>query len=182
MTRYVAFVRAINVPGHALIKMRDLCEAFHAAGCRNARSFIQSGNVIFDTRAADTAPLFRKIHSKVRALAGAEPHIVYRSLADLDTLVRAQPFNGLEDDRSLKLYVVFLAARPSKRPRYPIEDARERLEAIGRIGLDVLLVSRRKPSGMFGFPNAFVEQACGVPATSRNWNTVRKILERASAA
>jgi uncharacterized protein (DUF1697 family) len=181
MTRYVAFLRAINVRGHALIAMTDLCAAFESAGCRNATSFIQSGNVIFDSGAADTAPLFRRVHRKVRALAGGEPEIVYRSLGDLEALARAKPFDGLEDDRLLKLYVVLLAAKPVKRPRLPLEDAKERLEVIGRTGLDVLLVSRRKPSGMYGFPNAFVEQAYGVPATSRNWNTVRRILERARA-
>ena len=179
MTRYVAFLRAINVRGHALVKMTDLCAAFQSAGCKHATSFIQSGNVIFDSAATDTAPLFRKILGTVRALAGGDPQIVYRSVDDLEALVRTKPFDGLEDDRLLKLYVVFLAAKPSKRPRLPIEDAKERLEAIARTGLDVLLVSRRKPSGMYGFPNAFVEQAFGVPATSRNWNTVRKILERA---
>jgi uncharacterized protein (DUF1697 family) len=179
MTRYVAFLRAINVRGHALVKMTDLCAAFQSAGCKNATSFIQSGNVIFDSATTDTTPLFRKIHSKVRALAGGDPQIVYRSVDDLEALARTNPFDGLEGDRLLKLYVVFLAAKPSKRPRLPIEDAKERLEAIGRTGLDVMLVSRRKPSGMYGFPNAFVEQAFGVPATSRNWNTVRKILERA---
>ena len=180
MTRYVAFLRAINVRGHALVKMTDLCAAFQSAGCRNATSFIQSGNLIFDAATTDTAPLFRKIHGKVRALAGGDPQIVYRTVDALGALARTNPFDGFEDDRLLKLYVVFLAAKPSKRPRLPIEDTKERLEAIGRKGLDVLLVSRRKPSGMYGFPNAFVEQLYGVPATSRNWNTVKKLIERST--
>jgi uncharacterized protein (DUF1697 family) len=180
MTRYVAFLRAINVRGHALVKMTDLCAAFQSAGCRNATSFIQSGNVIFDSTTAETAPLFRKIHGKVRALAGGDPQIVYRTVDALEALARTNPFDGLEDDRLLKQYVVFLAANPSKRPRLPIEDTKERLEAIGRKRLDVLVVSRRKPNGMYGFPNAFVEQAYGAPATSRNWNTVKKLIHRAT--
>jgi uncharacterized protein (DUF1697 family) len=180
MTRYVAFLRAINVRGHALVKMTDLCAAFQSAGCRNATSFIQSGNVIFDSTTTDTALLFRKIHGKVRALAGGDPQIVYRTVDALEALARTNPFDGLEDDRLLKLYVVFLAANPSKRPRLPIEDTKERLEAIGRKRLDVLVVSRRKPNGMYGFPNAFVEQAYGATATSRNWNTVKKLIHRAT--
>ena len=180
MMRYVAFVRAINVRGHPLIAMPELCAAFQSAGCRNATTFIQTGNVIFDTAMTDPAPLFRKIHNRVRALSAVEPEIVYRSVSDLDGLARTAPFKGLEEDRSVKLYVVFLAAKPSKRPRLPLEDAKERLDVIGRSGLDVLLVSRRKPNGMYGFPNAFVEQAFGVPATSRNWNTVKKLLDRAT--
>jgi uncharacterized protein (DUF1697 family) len=180
MTRYVAFLRAINVRGHPRITMSDLCAAFQSAGCRNTSTFIQSGNVIFDTPTTDPASLFRKIHKSVRGLSAAEAEIVYRSVGDLERLARMGPFKGLEEDRSLKLYVVFLAAKPSKRPRLPLDGAKERLAVIGRTGLDVLLVSRRKPSGMYGFPNAFVEQAFGVRATSRNWNTVKKLLDRAT--
>ena len=44
--------------------------------------------------------------------------------------------------------------------------------------VDVLVVSRRKPSGFYGFPNSFVEKKLGAPATSRNWSTIRKIAER----
>ena len=44
-------------------------------------------------------------------------------------------------------------------------------------GLDVV-VSRRKPSGFYGFPNSFAEKKIGAPATSRNWSTIKKIEER----
>ena len=180
MTRYVAFLRAINVRGHALIKMADLCAAFESAGCRDVWSYIQSGNVVFATKAVDPATLFAEIHRAIRALSGADPEIVYRSLDGLETLTRANPFDGLDDDRTLKRYVVFLSSKPAKRPRLPLDNPKECLEIIGVSRRDVLLVSRRKPSGMYGFPNAFVEEAFGVPATSRNWNTVRKIVEKAS--
>jgi hypothetical protein len=44
---------------------------------------------------------------------------------------------------------------------------------------DVFIVSRRKPNGMYGFPNNFIEQGLGVSATSRNWTTITRIVERA---
>ena len=47
MTRYVAFLRAINVAGHARVEMSRLCDVFTRAGCVNAQTYIQSGNVIF---------------------------------------------------------------------------------------------------------------------------------------
>jgi uncharacterized protein (DUF1697 family) len=178
MIRYVAFLRAINVAGHAIIKMTDLRDAFSAAGCKNTTTFIQSGNVIFDA-SGDPAALFRKIKTKVCGLAGGEAEIVYRTIDDLASLARAAPFKGLETDRTLKLYVTFLATKPEKKPTFPVVDAKEGLEAIGMKGLDVLLVSRRKPNGFYGFPNALIEKTYGVSGTSRNWNTVTKILARA---
>lgn len=80
-----------------------------------------------------------------------------------------------------KLYVVFLSRKPTKRPRLPLVSLPERLTVLARHGSEVLLVSGRKPNGFYGFPNALVEQAFGVPATTRNWSTVRKLaalLER----
>jgi uncharacterized protein (DUF1697 family) len=177
-TRYAAFLRAINVRGHAIIRMTDLCAAFDAAGCRNVRSFIQSGNIVFEAAASDHEALFKRVRRTVRDLTGGEPGIVYRRISALEALARTKPFDGLEGDRSLKLYAVFLAAKPRVTPAFPVIDSKERLEAIGMNGLDVLLVSRRKPSGMYGFPNNFIEKVLGVAATSRNWSTVTKLLER----
>ena len=68
--RHVAFIRAINVAGHAVVKMDRVRDAFAAAGCRNVRSYIQSGNVLFDAPGA-TATLFKMVRAKIGALIGA---------------------------------------------------------------------------------------------------------------
>jgi len=177
-TRYVAFLRAINVRGHTMITMPELCAAFAAAGCGNVSSYIQSGNVLFDA-AGDRAALLTRVKARVRALAGGEPGIVFRTVRELEATARAAPFGALADDKAIKLYVVFLAERPTKKPRLPIVDAKERLEFVGMHALQAFVVSRRKPSGIYGFPNSFIENELGVAATSRNWSTVRKILDRA---
>jgi len=178
-TRYVAFLRAINVRGHAQIAMSDLCTAFAGAGCRKVSSYIQSGNVLFETAARDSDLLFAKITARVRALSGAEPGIVFRSIRELDAAARAAPFTALAGDKTIKLYVVFLAERAQRKPALPIVDEKERLELVGVHGAHAYVVSRRKPNTlMYGFPNSFVENALGVAATSRNWSTVSKILAR----
>jgi uncharacterized protein (DUF1697 family) len=175
---YVAFLRAINVRGHAMITMRELCQAFAAAGCRNVSTYIQSGNVLFETAAQDPAALFAKVKARVRTLAGGEPGIMFRSIREIRAVARAAPFAALASDTSIKLYVVFLAEQARARPRLPIVDEKERLELVSLHTGHAFVVSRRKPSGMYGFPNSFVEKALGVAATSRNWNTVTRILAR----
>ena len=178
MTRYVAFLRAINVAGHARVDMPRLCRVFARAGCRNVRSYIQSGNVIFETDEEDCAALFQSIRTKVRGLTGEQSSVIFRSARQIHALVKAAPFKAYEDDRTLKLYAVYLAQKPHRVPPFPWEDQQERLEAIGIKGLDVLVVSRRKePRLFYGFPNSFVEKMLDVPATSRNWSTIRKIGE-----
>jgi uncharacterized protein (DUF1697 family) len=181
VTRYVAFLRAINVPGHAIIRMPQLCTAFEAAGCRHVTSFSSAGNVLFETAAPDRDALFRKITARVRALAGGVPSIVFRTMRELDAAAHAAPFAALVDDKAIKLYVVFLAERSKRKPMLPIVDEKERLELVAVHGAHAYVVSRRKPNTlMYGFPNSFVENALGVAATSRNWSTVSKILARAT--
>jgi uncharacterized protein (DUF1697 family) len=159
--------------------MPDLCAAFEGAGCRNVSSYIQSGNVLFETATRDAAALFAKVRARVRALSGAEPSIVFRTMSELDAAARAAPFGALADDKTIKLYVVFLAERAKRKPTLPIIDQKERLELVGVRGAHAYVVSRRKPNTMmYGFPNSFVENALGVAATSRNWSTVSKILAR----
>lgn len=58
MTKYIAFLRAINVAGHATVKMTDLNRAFVSAGGKNVRTVIQSGNVLFE--AADASAIFEE--------------------------------------------------------------------------------------------------------------------------
>jgi uncharacterized protein (DUF1697 family) len=174
-TRHVAFLRAINVAGHPTIRMTDLCRAFESAGCRNVRSVIQSGNVLFEADRGAEA-LLARVKARVRAFTRAEPVIVTRTMTELERVVRGAPFGALAGDRALKLYVVFLAASPRRRPRLPQHDEKERLELVGISGRHAFVVSHRKPGGMYGFPNQFVEDALGVAATSRNWTTVNRIL------
>jgi uncharacterized protein (DUF1697 family) len=169
-------MRAINVGGRAIVKMTALSEAFAAAGCSGVRTYIQSGNVIFESR-QEPAALFQKIRVRLRDLLGAEPGVVFRTVEELERMVRSAPFKDFEQEPGLKLYAVFLSEPPRRKPRFPLVSSAERLEAVKMKNLDVFVVSRRKKSGFYGFPNNFVEKELGVSATSRNWSTVSRIVQ-----
>ena len=177
MTQYVAFLRAINVGGHAIVKMTDLRDAFVAAGCGDVRTFIASGNVVFASAGKGTAALFQRIRSRLRTLLGAEPQVLFRTVRALERLVKAAPFKRFEAERDAKLYVTFLARKAKSIPKLPLRSSKEALEVFALEGLEVFLVSRRKKNGFYGFPNELTERTLGVPTTSRNWSTVTKIVE-----
>ena len=63
MHKYVAFLRAINVGGHAIIKMEDLKQMFESFGLAKVQTYIESGNVIFESNEDDTALLESQIES-----------------------------------------------------------------------------------------------------------------------
>jgi uncharacterized protein (DUF1697 family) len=174
---YVAFLRAINVAGHAVVKMADLRDAFAAAGCRNVRSLIQSGNVVFESRASTSSALVRRIRAELRDLLGEEPGLFFRTVREIERLVASAPFKRYEAKPRLKLYVAFLSRKPRNGPRFPLRSVSEALAVIGMQHREAFIVSGRKKNGFYGFPNAFIEQHLGVRATSRNWSTIKKIIE-----
>jgi len=106
------------------VKNDALKQAFVAAGCKDVRTFIHSGNVLF-TSPRNNAAVFRRIQVKVRELAGDEPTVVYRTLDELDALVSRNPFRKIAETKNKKLYVSFLSCKPRKTAGFPIESAKE---------------------------------------------------------
>ena len=172
---HVAFLRAVNVGGRGLVKMTDLQKAFTAAGAKNVRTVIASGNVVFDGPSS-LGPLREQIVKKVRPLLGADPEIAFRTLPYLERLIAAAPFGPLVDDRTVKLYVLFLIGKPKRVPAFPLTIPKEVIEVPGMYEQDTLIVSRRKPNGMYGFPGLWTEKEMGVASTGRNWSTLIRIV------
>ena len=174
MPRYVALLRAVNVAGHARVSTAELVKIFETAGARDVLSFGHAGNLLFSAARAPSAIVARARVAIGRG-HGERPLIVVRSAAELRELTASTPFVDCDAAASDKLYVAFLARKARKPPQLPITSPAERLTAFACHGRDVFLVSGRKPNGFYGFPNAFVEQAFGVAATTRNWSTVTRL-------
>ncbi len=178
MTRYVAFLRAINVGGH-VVKMEDLRRLFEAMGLANVETFIQSGNVIFDSPARKAAPLESKIERQLQQALGYEVVTFVRSLTELVGIAQYDPFDGAERAAGATLYVAFLRATLGK-------DAQRSLMALRTENFDfhahqreVYWLRRQQEEPVVS--GAFLEKALGVPATVRNATTVRKIAAKYQA-
>jgi len=179
MIRYVAFLRAINVAGQKLIKMDELARIFTAAGFKNARTYIQSGNVIFDATSGNAVALRQKIERALQDVLGYEVTVILRPLTDIEEIVKRNPFKTVKTNADTVPYVVFLSEEPQRTPKLPLISITENLDVFAVRDRVAFVVARRKQNGRGGFPNKFVEKELGVPGTTRNWNTVNKILEAA---
>jgi uncharacterized protein (DUF1697 family) len=173
----VAFLRAINVAGHARVTMNEVRDAFAAAGCQNVQTCIQSGNILFESPVRASTTLVQQIRNTLGDVLDEAPQVLLRTAEQVEDLVRQDPFRLFQDEADVKRYVAFLAQRPRRKVSLPLAWPKEALEAVGMSGPDVFVVSRPKPNGFFGFPNAFVEEEFGTCATSRNWSTITKIVQ-----
>ena len=176
MIRYVAFLRGINVAGQKLIKMDELGRTFTSLGFRNVRTYIQSGNVIFDHTSANSAGLRKKIEKAIHEVFGHEVTVILRPLSDIEAIVTRNPFRKVETGADAVPFVVFLADDPKTKPKLPLVSVTENIEVFEVRDRAAFTISRRKKNGSFGFPNKFVEKELGVAGTTRNVNTVWKIV------
>lgn len=175
MIRYVAFLRSINVAGHNPVKMEDLRQYFEMTGIENIATYIQSGNVLFDTEETDEQKLTDKISKKLEKELGYKVTVIIRSLFDLRKVVKNMPYDTIKTEEKSKLYVTFLADVPAFDVRGSLGVYSNDAEYARVVNREVYIVSPNY--GKTCFSNTFIEKKLGMPATTRNWATVNKILE-----
>jgi uncharacterized protein (DUF1697 family) len=176
MEKYVAFLRAINVSGHNSIKMIDLKLAFEQLSYQNVKTYIQSGNVVFETHQSDTANIRQEIEKKLKQTFGNEIVTIIRTMPEMFEIVQSQPFASeiLASDK--KIYVGFLADIPNETLAYALEAMSYESENFSPKGKNLYYWGEKGLKKEL-FSNNFIEKKLKVSATTRNWNTVNKMLE-----
>jgi len=169
---YISLFRGINVGGNNILPMKELVAVLKRLGLHDIKTYIQSGNVIFRSEAADTAQLARKIGAAIRKSYGFEPQVLLLDSAVLNKVIRENPYPEAEAVPNT-LHVNFLAAIPPKPDLKALEKIRAESERFHLAG-DVLYLHAPDGIGRSKLA-AGMERLIGVPMTSRNWNTVRKL-------
>jgi uncharacterized protein (DUF1697 family) len=104
---YVAFLRGINVGGQAIVSMAAIKEALVDLGLSEVRTYINSGNVIFSTRASDTRKLGARIETALEERTGKQIKVLVMDHKALKNLTGAIPGNWV-DDKTMRTYVLLL--------------------------------------------------------------------------
>lgn len=176
----VSMLRAVNVGGRQVKK--DALVAIHkAAGCIQPQTFIASGNLIFTTPERKLDELTRRIEKEFERVAGFRSEAILRTLNELRQAAARSPFAGRTGIDGSKLLVSFLVAEPGKAAvaaAMAIDVAPEEMHIVGR----ELFIYFPNGMGRSKFPSAKVGKALGgISGTGRNWNTVLKLIELATA-
>lgn len=174
----VAFIRGINVGGKHLLPMDTLRALCARVGLGDARTYIQSGNVVFRAGKREMARAAGSLADAIEARCGFRPSVAVRTLADLRRVASARPFGGRGDLEPGKLLVMFLTGEAGPGAAAAIGALKTNPERIELSGQETFLYF---PNGIgkSKLPLAAVERALKTPGTTRNWNTVTKMLAMA---
>jgi len=176
MTKFIAFLRAINVGGHT-VKMDHLREIFESFGFTNVETFIASGNVIFETRSKDVDALVKKIEKGLKETLGFEVATFLRSDSELAVIADHQPFPKSQMDSATALNVAFLSEPLDNKSKKLLMALRSDIDDFHAHGREVYWLCLKKQSES-NFSNAMLEKTLGRKSTLRGLNTVRKIAEK----
>ncbi len=176
METYVALLRGINVGGNKKVPMAVLKKALEKEGYENVKTLLASGNVLLDGGEKDAATLRKNLEPLLEKTFDFTIPVIVRTAKELEALAKKNPFKGVKVDDDTRLYVTFLGASKPKgtiKIPYASPDGTFRIllaaktEVVSVLQLD----GTRTVDAML-----VLEKEYGKDVTTRNWNTVMKLL------
>ncbi len=176
---HVALLRGINVGGRNTLPMGRLVSLFQDAGCERVRTYIQSGNVVFEAPVARARLVPAAVMTAIAPELGVDVPIVTRTATEFERIVSANPFVASDTDPDF-LHVGFLANSPNAARGAALDPDRSPPDEFTLHKGELYL---RCPNGMARtkLTNAYFDVALQTVTTVRNWRTTLKLLELSRA-
>ncbi|MFP2997490.1 DUF1697 domain-containing protein [Spongiivirga sp. MCCC 1A20706] len=173
MKTYVALLRGINVSGQKKILMADLRSILEENGLNNVKTYIQSGNIVFNTRDIKPDELAWKIKQCILSRYGFEVPVLVRTKQQLETILRKSPFKG---EKLTKSYFTILHSRPKPELIQEVSNLHYEKEEIF-VTPECVYGFCEIGYGKAKFSNNLFERKLKVAATTRNYRTMVKLIE-----
>jgi uncharacterized protein (DUF1697 family) len=174
MTRHVALLRAVNLPGHNKVGMADLRQLLGGLGFQDVQSLLQSGNLVFGSEGRTAAQLEALLESEAKARLGLETDFMVRTPSDWRAVIAGNPFPEEAERDPGHLVVMFLKDEPDRKDVAALQEAITGREVVRAKGRHAYLVY---PDGIgrSRLTNVLIEKKLRTRGTGRNWNTVLKL-------
>lgn len=174
-TRYVAFLRGINVGGNKMIPMAKLKTMFESLGFTNVKTLLATGNILFNAATTKPETLAALIEKKIEATFGMHSHAIIRSLSTIQKLIDADPFKKIKVTPQTRLYITFLATKPTSTLKIPYASPGRDFEILSVTDTEIRSVLTLNDTTRSVDAMQIIEKEYGKNVTTRNWNTVMKI-------
>jgi uncharacterized protein (DUF1697 family) len=174
---YAVFLRGINVGGNKKVPMAQLKAILEKMGFTNVKTLLASGNVLLSSKKENIGALTKQIAYAIETEFGFPVPVLIRELTRLEEMASLDPFKGITVTKDIRLYVTFLSEAPKSKLKIPYVNEDKSLR-IFRVDDDVIysVLDLSKGSGTVD-AMAIVEKEFGKLVTTRNWNTVEKMLK-----
>lgn len=177
MKKYVILLRGINVGGHHKVPMKDLKNELGKMSFKNIVTLLNSGNIILDTEKTTEIKLETELSQSLEKIFGFPIPVIVRDAEEIVYITELNPFKNIEVTKDIRLYVSFLKDKPKTELELPwkTEDASYQILDISKkVIFSVLDLSVTKTTkGM-----DMLEKMFGKDITTRNWNTIEKIVNK----
>ena len=174
MTTHVALLRGINVGGKNKVAMADLREFLAGLGLDDAKTLLQSGNVVCRSQGKSASALEKFLEKESASRLGVSADYVIRSSAEWANVIAANPFPDEAQSDPSHLVVMFLKSAPAPASVKAVQASIKGREIVKSHGRELYLVY---PDGIGSskLSGTLIERQLGLRGTARNWNTVLKL-------
>ena len=176
MPTYIAMLRGINIGASKRVEMARLKKMFESLGLRNVRTYIQSGNVVFEGRGT-AAAVAKKIEKGMMAEFGFSALIMMRTEEEMARAIANNPFVKEGQKNPGYVHVCFLAGIPAAEAMKKLHALGTKAEQVKCAGNEAYVYHVEGLGKAKVLTHTVLERVLGVKVTMRNWNTVNKLYE-----
>ena len=180
MTKYLALLRGINVSGHNMIKMDALKKMLEIMGFQNVETYIQSGNIFFESEEDNAASIGFKIKQEISKVFGYDVPVIMISKTDLELCFKNNPYLKEKECDIKKLYVAFISKELTAAAINDLKISNFKPDEAA-IDSNRIYIKYAIGAGKTNLDQKYIEKKLNVVSTIRNWNTVTKLLEMFSS-
>jgi uncharacterized protein (DUF1697 family) len=173
--RYLALLRGVNVGGNNIIKMSELKMLFEGLKFSDVRTYIQSGNVIFNDCENDKNKLIKIIEKALFKKLSNKINIVLLTFSEIEEIINKKP-KGFGEDSENKYDVIYLVEPLNVKDAVKEIKMREGVDKMYE-GKKVVYISRSIKNLTKSYFSKILETLIYKNITIRNWNTTKKLHE-----
>lgn len=175
MMTFIALLRGINVSGHNKIPMAELCALCAELGWADVRSYIQSGNLLFQADGPATA-LENDLEQAIMRQFNLAIPVIMRTAANWSAYVSGNPLPQASVDEPNRVMLALAKSPPRQDALEKLQERATSTEHIMQID-DALWIHFGEGVGQSKLTPTLLDRFVGSPVTMRNWRTVLKLDE-----
>jgi len=177
-TTWAAFLRGINVGGNKMIPMDALRASLEKMGCKGVSTILATGNVVFTSTESNVEAITGKLERHLEKTFATEISVMLRTAADLEKIAASDPFKGIVVTKDTRLYVTFRGDEKQGTLKIPYQSPKKDFRILRVTEGEIFSVLDVSVGGRTVDSMNVIEKEFGRRVTTRNWNTVQKVLAR----